>query len=593
MEQYVTAEIRDGADICFVHVSSRNKPQGRFDKYPVPDGASNIYLNSCAKNWYINGLPCWGKDLDSSIFHLQKLVASARAKKVVCIGSSMGGFGAALIASYLNADVICFAPELRLNVHSGFSRSDQLAGVLPRLEELRSPNRALVIAGLNSPSDVICAQHFSHQWTACETYILGHCGHGTARHLKNHDLLEKVIRNFVHAIDVSSLLSPLRAPETLLAGYKFVEPGAFSDVHLNEYVELLYGSIKLCETIELCAHLRKRGAFSAALKLAERVIEDHGFFAEIHLLKAQSLRQMGRHKDSMAAFMEVQKNPNFRKQALLGMSMIHKKSGRQKEARELYAQIVADARKDLDLYLPLLNETSAAEPALASIGVEPPSQKHTDIKTEVGVVNTSSSPNENAIEAAYVNLIEKHLKERDFESASMAALEGINKFPSSKLIQSKYAAISQQRKDWPAAVEKLLQLLAMEGGSRSADMYSRLVQAYRNAKQASQANAIALEALAAFPDNALIQSEYAWNAQVQQNWPAAVSRLEKLLTLQGRHAGEKAYVRLAQAYKNIGQPDKANMVLAEGLAKFPDGTQIKNKAATLSASMAKSDVSNE
>ncbi len=209
-----------------------------------------------------------------------------------------------------------------------------------------------------------------------------------------------------------------------------------------------------------------------------------------------------------------------------------------------------------------------------------------------GVHNAACGPDENATEVTYVNLIEKHLKAQDFESASIAALKGMNQFPSSKLIQSKNAAISQQRKDWPAAVNKLLQLLAMEGENRSADTYSRLVQAYRNAKQISQADAIALEALAAFPDNALIQSEYAWNAQVQQNWPAAVSRLEKLLALQGTRANEKTYVRLAQAYKNLEQPEKADAMLAAGLAKYPEGIQIKNESAMRAARKPESDLSN-
>lgn len=583
--QYLNVEITEGADTCIVHFSARNKPKGKFDRYLIYQGASNIYLNSAAKDWYLNGLPCWGGEFDASVVRLQELVKLSGAKKVVCIGSSMGAFGAALFASHLNADLICFAPELYLNIYSGFSHSDKLTGALPRLEQKGNPRRAMILAGANSPSDVVCAKYFQKHWPDCQSYVLQSCGHGTARHLKNHGILENVIREFVLGHDVAAILAPLVVPRDFFSGVNFVEPGSFSVEHLNAYTESIYRKIKLHDVMEICGHLRARGAFSAALTLVERAMADHGPIADLVLLKARCLRRLRRDQEAIDAFTMLELHPEYKKQAYLGKSLVYKKLGELKNLHESYSHLVDDLKKDLDVYLPLLNECANEIQMSISSGVG----RHDG---EVDLTKFASESGSSSIlevkkleEIDYVNLIEKHLTELEFDKATSCAVEGTRDYPKSVAIHSQYALIAQKQKNWTMAVSRLLTLLSLEGEKKSPETYSRLVQAFRNAKQFPDAELIANEGLGLFPTSSILQSEYAWTAQTLKDWPEAVSRLEKLVAMLGENAKGKVLLRLADSRRNLEQVSDSRSVQREvfleqeinfSSKKSPEPALIKN-----------------
>lgn len=125
---------------------------------------------------------------------------------------------------------------------------------------------------------------------------------------------------------------------------------------------------------------------------------------------------------------------------------------------------------------------------------------------------------------------------------------------------------------------------SLQGDAEAVASYVRSVQTCRSAKQFEEAEAVALAGLTAFPDSVSLQSEYAWNAQTEKRWPAAVERLEKLLAMQGAHTGDKIYVRLAQAYRHSGEVDKAGEILQVGSAKFPESIRIKNELVALTTS---------
>lgn len=185
-------------------------------------------------------------------------------------------------------------------------------------------------------------------------------------------------------------------------------------------------------------------------------------------------------------------------------------------------------------------------------------------------------------EYSCVELIKAYISDSQLDEATVAAVDGVEKFPYSVIIQSQYALIAQVKKDWSSAVDRLEKLLRIEGDKPSAGTYARLVQACRNAKQFERAEAVAHDGLEFFRDNASIQSEFAWNAQKQGNFSVALERLEKLLALQGVHAVDKTYVRLAQMYRRLGENDKADAILADGIIKFPESIRIKSEYATRS-----------
>jgi len=157
--------------------------------------------------------------------------------------------------------------------------------------------------------------------------------------------------------------------------------------------------------------------------------------------------------------------------------------------------------------------------------------------------------------------------------------EALLNYPGSASMQSQYAALAQAKKNWLEAVTRLetLLLMEMDSGVIHSETYARLVQACRNALSFVKAECFAQKGLSLFPNNVSIQSEYAWNAQTEKNWPAAAERLERLLELQGEHATDRVYVRMAQVLRHLGQLEKAEDILTEGLRKIPASARIKKE----------------
>lgn len=92
--------------------SGTYKSGGRFDFWNVAQAlktsANVLLLNNGKNQWYQQGIPDFGKTLADSIAHIQKLAKELRATEIYTVGVSMGGFGAALFGSGLNAKVLAF-----------------------------------------------------------------------------------------------------------------------------------------------------------------------------------------------------------------------------------------------------------------------------------------------------------------------------------------------------------------------------------------------------------------------------------------------------------------------------------------------------
>ena len=65
-----------------------------------------ILLNDKENNWYQYGLPEVGDNTTESITALKKELKKENIEQIICIGASMGGYGAALYGELLNADFV-------------------------------------------------------------------------------------------------------------------------------------------------------------------------------------------------------------------------------------------------------------------------------------------------------------------------------------------------------------------------------------------------------------------------------------------------------------------------------------------------------
>ena len=83
---------------------------------------SRLFVSDRGRRWFLGGVPGLGDSLEQTIAAIRSLCAEERIRKVICIGHSMGGYGAMVYGPVLGAAaILAFSPEARL-FHPG-SRS--------------------------------------------------------------------------------------------------------------------------------------------------------------------------------------------------------------------------------------------------------------------------------------------------------------------------------------------------------------------------------------------------------------------------------------------------------------------------------------
>lgn len=109
---------------AYLVFSAMSTPTGTFQmgKALVDLPGLFIFLNDRDNNWYQHGIPGIGTTTSETLDALKAEFARESIEQIICIGASMGGYGAALYGEALGADlVICFSSEIKLGLP--FSRS--------------------------------------------------------------------------------------------------------------------------------------------------------------------------------------------------------------------------------------------------------------------------------------------------------------------------------------------------------------------------------------------------------------------------------------------------------------------------------------
>lgn len=568
--EWIEYKIEQSSNVCFFHFSARNTSSGKFNKWPTPAGSSNVYINSLEKDWYVRGMPCWGSTLAESFHQFSKLLKELGDQKIVCIGSSMGAYGAALFACKFELDLICFGPELYLNIYSGFSKSDNLIDK-PRLDELGSnPARALIFAGLNSPSDVICAAYFSDRWPFCKSIYLRGCGHATGKFLKDRSLLAGVIDRFSRGLDVDDYVSYISHNSAKLSKI-LLPPQLFSKESLDQYLEIAMVEFKLSDLIEICGHLLRRGAYASSIHVLDKVLEMHGPVSEVMLLRAQCLRRLRRDKEALSVFSALKSNQFFGSNAAMGCAMIANRPGDFKAERDEYAALVMRAKRSLAQYSLLLDKSGII---LSGNQTSQDTFANSSFRIDQKLNDPILLPFDNSIsELSLPQKINELIDSGRVNNARQELEAALTLHPKSMDLHKQYIAISHSESDWIAVIKKMESLLPNEDGQVSSWIFATLIQASRNCKKFELADFYAEEGLNRFPEDPYILSECAWNAQSQKKWPLAISLLERLIvTNYGMR--DKTYQRLARAYRECNHASEARDIINEGLSRFPASQRL-------------------
>ena len=114
------------SDTLIVAFSAISTPRGKFGYYDVladvPD--SVLFLNCPGNQWYLDGVPGLGSDLDSTVRSIERVAVNAGASRITMLGSSMGGYGAALYGSMLGEGVRVLATGAEVILNLGSSNSE-------------------------------------------------------------------------------------------------------------------------------------------------------------------------------------------------------------------------------------------------------------------------------------------------------------------------------------------------------------------------------------------------------------------------------------------------------------------------------------
>ena len=136
-------------------------------------GASLIYLRDSRRRWFVDGVASLGQTYAETIDELSRTIASLGGRRVACLGSSGGVFGALRYAIACNADtVLCFSGPVNLrpdfNAFSVYERSvSRLASGLSEAEldardfylKVPNPPRVRMVFGDSYWDDRIHAEH--------------------------------------------------------------------------------------------------------------------------------------------------------------------------------------------------------------------------------------------------------------------------------------------------------------------------------------------------------------------------------------------------------------------------------------------------
>jgi tetratricopeptide (TPR) repeat protein len=157
-----------------------------------------------------------------------------------------------------------------------------------------------------------------------------------------------------------------------------------------------------------------------------------------------------------------------------------------------------------------------------------------------------------------------------FDEAEAAAEAAFAKFPDHPDLLVQYAWIATKQERWEDAIRRWAVVRAGQPDLLESYVYG--ARALWHFGRPDRAEALIAEALRRFPDDEEALVESAWTALVRQDWDEAARRW---LRVRARRPNQpESYARTAQVLRMAGRPDEAEKLATEGLARFPDDTEL-------------------
>ena len=189
-----------------------------LEKFSLEISFSRFYLSDmCNVWWHGNYKEINGFGPLSLFGFLEKEIKEISAKKILCMGSSRGGYGAILFGCLLNADlVLAFSPQTRItpgldkkyqiiskindlkNTILNFEVDEELTDLRNIIERYGKNNKTIykLFYGSENSGDETHAKYIS-QFKGTEFHTTETSSHKTSKIFLNNGTVEKLIRNFI------------------------------------------------------------------------------------------------------------------------------------------------------------------------------------------------------------------------------------------------------------------------------------------------------------------------------------------------------------------------------------------------------------
>ena len=320
-----------------------------------------IYLNDKDNNWYQHGVPGVGLNTAETIESLKSQLKSEQIEQIICIGASMGGYGAALYGELLGADlVICFSSEMQLGIP--FSRSNLHSTVDTSIESHNLANtigknnktKYIFFVGTSDIIDLYNASLIAHN--SFTFYLLKNKNHFLTQDLHLEFTLEKILSDAIHEI-------PFTNDSWLDSNIDLVRDASEIESLYDLYVSLrrrdfeqssrLISKIVQLNNSELCnlftgMYWSRQKDYEKSEQMLETAVTQNRLNRDSLFELAIVKRALGKIEESIALYKSVlEVDPSYAP-ALNHLGMIHEKSGSLNDAEECFKN--AFALKGEDLY---------------------------------------------------------------------------------------------------------------------------------------------------------------------------------------------------------------------------------------------------
>jgi len=197
--------VRDSSALLVIF-SATGRHDGTFDFDTIVfDRAMSILrVNDPVNGWYQHGVPGLGHSIDETCDLIGEIADDLGVDTICCMGSSMGAYAALLYGARLNARILAFVPDTRLQVPWSYSRKMMPERAVPVVRDLiqtltRMQGVAQIVVG---ELDAMDLWHVARLPALPHVYLasLPGVGHGIPRVLKENGHLDKVLADFLSGL---------------------------------------------------------------------------------------------------------------------------------------------------------------------------------------------------------------------------------------------------------------------------------------------------------------------------------------------------------------------------------------------------------